>query len=64
MNINDLKAELSIKLFELGKAIDDGMPYTELKRTYSEIKELQFKLTYINIQEQKGAESESSEMVQ
>ena len=64
MNINDLKAELSIKLFELGKAIDDGMPYAELKKTYSEIKVLQFKVTCLNIQEQKRAESENSEMVQ
>ena len=63
MNINDLKAELSIKLLELGKAIDAGLPYSELKQIYSEIKELQFRITFNSVQEQQGAENESSEML-
>ena len=43
MNTSEIKAELSIKLLELEAAIDTGMPYSELKKIYSQIKELQFK---------------------
>lgn len=56
---NELRAELSIKLLELGKAIDAGMPYNDIKKIYSEIKELQLKITLLDIPEQKGVEAES-----
>lgn len=41
MNTLDISAELSIKMLHLEKAIDMGLPYTELKKIYTEIKELQ-----------------------
>ena len=56
---NELRAELSIKLIELGQAIDAGMPYSEIRNIYSEIKELQLKITLLDIPEQKGVEAES-----
>lgn len=40
MNANDLRAELGLKMLELEKAIDLGMPYSNLKTVYSEIKKL------------------------
>lgn len=50
MTTFDLKAELSILMLELERAIDTGMPYLELKRIYSEIKELQLKLIVADVQ--------------
>jgi hypothetical protein len=50
MNPFELKAELSMRMLELEKAIDTGMPYRELKRVYSEIKELQLKLIVADVQ--------------
>ena len=49
MNALEIKAELSMKMLALGAAIDKGMPYPELKKIYSEIKELQLKAAFAEI---------------
>src|SRR5687768_11287081 len=51
MNANDLRAELGIKMLELEKAIDLGMPYSDLKNVYSEIKKLQYDLITVCCEE-------------
>lgn len=43
MNIDEIRAELSIKMLELEKALDNGMPYSKIKKIYSEVKELQYR---------------------
>lgn len=42
MESKDIRAELSIKMLELEKALDVGLPYPDLKIIYSEVKELQY----------------------
>lgn len=49
MNTSEIRAELSMRMLALEKAIDTGMPYRELKRIYSEIKELQLKLIVADV---------------
>ena len=44
MNLNEIRAELSLKMLELDKAIDMGLPYSELKSIYLEIKKLQYEI--------------------
>lgn len=44
MESKDIRAELSIKMLELEKALDVGLPYPDLKIIYSEVKELQYQL--------------------
>lgn len=44
MESKDIRAELGIKMLELEKALDVGLPYPDLKIIYSEVKELQYQL--------------------
>lgn len=44
MPLKELKADLSMKMLELEKAIDLGMPYTDIKAIYLSIKDLQYKI--------------------
>ena len=44
MKASELKAELNVKMIELGKCIDLGMPYGDIKKIYERIKQLQFEL--------------------
>lgn len=46
MDASELKAELSIRMIELERAIDNGMPYPELKKIYNQIKELQYQVAF------------------
>jgi len=49
MNISELKGELHAKMIELGMAIDLEMPYTETKKIYERIKQLQFDLALVDL---------------
>lgn len=44
MIATEIRAELSIKMLELEQAIDLGMPYSELKKIYNQIKQLQYQI--------------------
>ena len=44
MTVNEIRAELSIKMLDLERAIDLGMPYSDLKNVYEDIKKLQYEL--------------------
>lgn len=51
MNLDDLKAELSIKCIELEHGINAGLPHSELIKTYRQIKELQYQILMAQITE-------------
>ena len=64
MELKEIRAELSIKMLELEKALDIGMPYPQLKIIYGEIKELQYKLIFADTSRPiTSTESESTEVV-
>jgi len=44
MQLNDLRADLSVKMLELEQAIDLGMPYSQIRDIYQAIKELQYQI--------------------
>jgi hypothetical protein len=60
MNTLDIRAELSIKMLELEKAIDMGLPYPELKKIYTEIKELQLQVAFTDAEK---STSKSSDLI-
>lgn len=62
MELKDIRAELNFKMLELERAIDVGMPYTMLKKIYTEIKELQYQCVMADF-ENRRARSESADMV-
>ena len=64
MELKEIRAELSIKMLELEKALDIGMPYPQLKIIYSEIKELQYQVTLADVNRPIAtSESESTDVV-
>ena len=63
MNLYELQAELGIKLVELEKAIDLGMPYTELRSIYNGIKELQYKLALASLEVKNKENSENLDII-
>lgn len=63
MYTKDLRAELSIKMLELEKALDHGMPYSELKFIYNSIKELQFQLAMAEASLENTTKSQSADVV-
>ena len=64
MELKEIRAELSIKMLELEKALDIGMPYPQLKIIYSEIKELQYQVTLADVNRPIAtSESENTDVV-
>jgi len=59
MNLNEIKTELSLKMLELDKAINMGLPYSELKSIYLEIKKLQYEIAFYDMQENMTANSDN-----
>ena len=59
MNSDDLKAELSITSLELEKALDLGMPHAELIQIYRRIKELQYQLLMLQVNQAPNASAET-----
>ena len=63
MIVNDLRADFSIKMLELEKAIDLGMPYSELKKIYNEIKALQYQIALTQQEAKPGVQQENNYIV-
>jgi hypothetical protein len=63
MFVNDLQADFSIKMLELEKAIDLGMPYSELKKIYNEIKALQYQIALTQQEAKPGVQQENNYIV-
>lgn len=55
MHTSDIRVELSIKMLELEKAIDNGMPYKEIKKIYIAVKELQYRLAFAEVKDNANA---------
>jgi hypothetical protein len=53
MDLFELKAELSMKILELEKAIEAGMAYQDLKAINLKIKELHYQIATVYMQEAK-----------
>lgn len=62
MHTNEIRAELSIRMLELEKALDSGTPYSELKKIYSEIKELQYRFALAGVKDNTVA-SQSNDLI-
>ena len=60
MNTLDIRAELSVRMLDVGRAIDMGMPYPELKKIYTEIKELQLQAAFADVGQ---STSKSSDLI-
>lgn len=63
MHLIDLRAELSIRMLDLERAIDLGMPYADIKQIYAEIKELQYNLTLAELEQRDTARPESTDLI-
>jgi hypothetical protein len=63
MIVNDLRADFSIKMLELEKAIDLGMPYSELKKIYNEVKALQYQIALTQPEAKSIVEQEKNDFV-
>jgi hypothetical protein len=53
MELFELKAELSVTVMELERAIDAGMPYPELRRINLKIKDLHYQIAMMDLKEAK-----------
>jgi hypothetical protein len=62
MELQDICVELNIKMLELERAIDAGMPYSQLKKIYVEIKELQYQCIMAELQKSRSRQ-ENADMV-
>ena len=62
MEFQDICAELNVKMLELERALDVGMPYSELKKIYTQIKELQYQCVMAELQG-RTARSASTDLV-
>lgn len=52
MNLHDIRAELSIKAFELEQALNAGLPHSELIKIYRQLKEIQYRLILAQVPEE------------
>ena len=59
MNLEDIKAELSIKNIELEQGREAGFPHSHLIQIYRRIKELQYQILLAQIKETPTASAES-----
>ena len=63
MNAFELKADLKIKMIELGRAIDQGRPYPEIKIIYERIKQIQLELLFDELSRPAVVRQNDSEIV-
>jgi hypothetical protein len=61
MNLDDLKAELSIKIIQFEQGRDAGLPHSELIQIYRQIKELQYQLLMLQVKETPNVSAETIE---
>jgi hypothetical protein len=58
MELQELRAELSIKSIELEQAMSAGLPHVVLIKIYKRIKELQYQLIMENIKDDPAIHAE------
>jgi hypothetical protein len=63
MDTSEIKAELSMRMLELERAIDVGLPYPEIKRIYSEIKDLQLQVVLKDVNRHDAIRSKRDDIV-
>ena len=51
MELQDIRAELSVTTIEFEQAMEAGLPHSELIKLYKKIKELQYQLIMLQVKE-------------
>jgi len=51
MELQDIRAELSVTTIEFEQAMEAGLPHSELIKIYKKIKELQYQLIMLQVKE-------------